>query len=80
MAKEINLTAFIYPGCIVIANTSAKPVSGNYPEIAKVHHDRSIEWCRKRITPQMREYVQDIADTPHIGISVTQSDINFFNK
>lgn len=79
MAKEIKMTAFIYPGCIVVANTIAKAVCGNYPEIARIFHDRHIEWCRKRITEQMREYVEKLANEPHIGISTSQSDINFFN-
>ena len=80
MAKEIEMTAFIYPGCILVANTGAKCVCGNYPEIARIYRDRTIKWERKRITEQMRRYVEDLANTPHIGISVTQSEINFFNK
>lgn len=79
MAKEIKMTAFVYPGCIIVANTGAKAVCGNYPKIARIFHDRHIEWCRKRITEQMREYVEKLANEPHIGISTCQSDINFFN-
>lgn len=66
MAKEIKITDFVYPGCIIVANTSAKAVSGNYPEIARVFHDRRIEWCRKRITQQMREHVEALANEPFI--------------
>lgn len=80
MAKEIEMTAFVYPGCIVIANTSAKCVGGYWPEIARVFHDRHIEWSRKRITQQMRDYVESIANEPHIGISTSQSDQNFFDR
>jgi len=80
MAKEIEMTAFIYPGCIIVANTSAKAVGGYYPEIARIFHDRSIKWERKRITQQMRDYVEKLAKEPHIGISVSQADQNFFDK
>lgn len=79
MAKEIRMTAFVYPGCIIVANTSAKAVSGNYPEIAIIFHDRHIEWQRKRVTEQMRKYVEKLANEPHVGISTSQAEINFFN-
>lgn len=80
MAKEIKMTAFMYPGCIVVANTSAKAVCGNYPEIARIFHDRHIEWERKRVTAQMREFVEKLANEPHVGISTSQADQNFFDK
>lgn len=80
MAKEIKMTAFKYPGCIIVANTSAKCVNGYWPEIARIFHDRHIEWSRKRITAQMREFVEKLASEPHIGISTSQADINFFNN
>ena len=79
MAKEITFKVFVYPGCIEVCNGSAKYVNGNLPEIARIFHDRTIEWQRKRITEQMRSFVEDLAKTPHIGISTCQSDINFFN-
>ena len=66
MAKEIKMTAFIYPGCIIVCNTSAKCVNGYYPKIARIFHDRKIEWCRKRITEQMRKYVEDLANEPFV--------------
>ena len=79
MAKDIKITDFIYPGCIVVCNTSAKCVNGYWPEIARVFHDRHIEWQRKRITEQMRTHVERLANEPHIGISASQEDTNFFN-
>jgi hypothetical protein len=78
MAKEIKMTAFVYPGCIVVANTSAKAVSGNYPEIARIFHDRTIKWERKRITEQMRKYVEDLANEPFVE-SYYQGP-NFYEK
>lgn len=79
MAKEIKISDFVYPGCIVVCNTSAQAVSGNYPEIARVFHDRTIKWERKRISQQMRDHVERLANEPHIGISTCQADQNFFN-
>ena len=78
MAKPIKLTAFVYPGCIVVANTGAKCVSGNYPRVARIFHDRHIEWERKRITEQMRDFVEGTAKEPFIAISDSQ-EVNFFN-
>ena len=78
MAKEIKLTAFIYPGRIVVANTGAKCVGGNYPRVATISHDRHIEWERKRITEQMREFVEGLAKEPFIAISASQQ-VNFYN-
>ena len=80
MAKDIRFKTFIYPGCIMVCNGSAKYVNGYLPEIARIYHDRSISWERKRITEQMRRYVEDLAKTPHIGISTSQSEINFFHN
>lgn len=79
MAKEIKITDFIYPGCIIVANTSARPVNGNYPEIARIFHDRSIEWQRKRITDQMRSHVEELANRPFVAISEMQ-EVNFYTK
>ena len=79
MAKEIQISAFVYPGCIQVCNTSAKAVCGYYPRIARIYPDRSIEWERNRITAQMREYVEKLANEPHVGISTSQAEINFFN-
>lgn len=79
MAKEITFKTFVYPGCIIVCNGSAKYVNGNLPEIARIFHDRHIEWMRKRITEQMRRYVEDLANTPHVGISTAQSGVNFFH-
>ena len=79
MANEIKLTSFIYPGCIEVCNGSAKYVNGYLPVIARISPDRTVVWKRKRITDKMREYVEDIAKTPFISISVTQ-EVNFFNK
>lgn len=61
MAKEIKIASFTYPGCIIVCNGSAKFVNGNLPEIARIFKDRHIEWQRKRITDQMREYVEKLA-------------------
>lgn len=72
------ISAFVYPGCIKVCNTGAKAVCGNYPEIARIFHDRSIKWERKRITNQMREYVENLASEPFIAISTSQ-DVNFFD-
>jgi len=77
---HLEMSALVYPGCILICNTGAKAVCGHYPEIARIYKDRTIHWERKRITEQMRTFVESIANTPHIGISVCQSEINFFNK
>jgi uncharacterized protein YdaU (DUF1376 family) len=79
MAKDIRFKTFVYPGCIKVCNGSANYVNGNLPEIARIFSDRHIEWSRKRITEQMRAYVEDLAKTPHIGISTAQSDQNFFD-
>lgn len=62
MAKEIKISDFVYPGCIIVCNTSAQAVSGNYPEIARIFHDRTIKWERKRITQQMRDHVEALAN------------------
>ena len=74
MAKELNLKSFVFPSCIEVCIGSSK-----LPVIARIYQDRSIGWERKRITNEMREYVEDIAKTPFISISVTQ-EVNFFNK
>lgn len=74
----MEFKTFIYPGCIVVCNGSAKYVNGNLPEIARVFHDRTIQWCRKRITAQMREYVEALASEPFVAISYTKHE-NFFN-
>ena len=77
MAKEINISDFVYPGCIVVCNTSAQAVCGNYPEIARVFHDRHIEWQRKRITQQMRDHVEKLANEEFV--SQFYQGPNFFN-
>lgn len=74
----MKLTSFIYPGCIIVCDTDEETISGNYPEIARIFHDRSIQWKRKRITEQMRTYVENVAKEPFIAISDTQQ-INFFH-
>lgn len=74
----MKLTSFVYPGCIVVCNTGVEAVCGEYPEIARIFHDRSIQWKRKRITEQMRTYVESVAKEPFIAISDTQQ-INFFH-
>ena len=74
MEKELNLKSFVFPGCIEVCIGSIK-----LPVIARIYKDRSIVWERKRITNEMREYVEDIAKTPFVAISVTQ-EVNFFNK
>ena len=79
MAKEIKIVSFVYPGCILVCNGSANYVNGNLPEIARIYHDRSIEWQRKRITQQMRDYVEALANEPHVSISASQ-DENFYTK
>lgn len=79
MAKEITFATFVYAGCIVVCNGSAKYVNGNLPEIARIFSDRSIKWERKRITDQMREYVESLAKRPFIAISASQ-EINFFDN
>lgn len=66
MAKEIKIVSFTYPCCIIVCNGSAKFVNGNLPEIARIFKDRHIEWQRKRITEQMREYVENLANEPFI--------------
>lgn len=63
MAKDIKIVSFTYPGCIIVCNGSAKFVNGNLPEIARIFHDRHIEWQRKRITQQMRDYVESLANS-----------------
>ena len=79
MAKEIKIVSFVYPGCIFVCNGSAKFVNGNLPEIARIGHDRSIEWCRKQITDQMRQYVEELSRKPFVAISASQN-VNFFEK
>ena len=74
MAKELNLKSFVFPGYIQVCIGISK-----LPVIARIYEDRSIVWERKRITNEMREYVEDIAKTPFVAISVTQ-EVNFFNK
>ena len=74
----MEFKTFIYPGCIVVCNGSAKYVNGNLPEIARIFHDSTIQWCRKRITAQMREYVEGLASEPFVAISYSQHE-NFFN-
>lgn len=78
MAKEIKIVSFTYPGCIIICNGSANFVNGNLPEIARVFSDRHVEWQRKRITEQMRKYVEDVTKTPFWSVSAS-SEANFFN-
>lgn len=77
MAKEIKISDFVYPGCIVVCNTSAQAVSGNYPEIARVFHDRTIKWYRKLITQQMRDHVEALANEPFV--SQYHQGPNFFD-
>lgn len=77
MAKEIKLTTFVYPGCIIVSNGSAKYVNGYLPEIARIYRDRTVEWSRKRITQQMRDYVERLASAPFVAVSGSQ-DINFY--
>ncbi len=79
MAKEITFKTFVYPGCILVCNGSANYVNGNLPEIARIFHDRSIHWERKRITQQMRDYVEELAKEPFIAVSASQHE-NFFTK
>lgn len=78
MAKDIILKTFVYPGCIIVCNGSAKYVNGYLPEIARIFHDRHIEWQRKRITDQMREYVEKMANAPFI--SQYYHGPNFYNE
>lgn len=78
MAKEIKIVSFTYPDCIVVCNGSAKFVNGNLPEIARIFRDRHIEWQRKRITEQMREYVEKLANEPFV--ESYHSEPNFFDK
>lgn len=77
MAKEIKIVSFVYPGCIVVCNGSAKFVNGNLPEIARIFHDRHIEWQRKRITEQMRTTVERMANEPFTETCVNGP--NFFS-
>lgn len=79
MAKEITFKTFVYPGCIKVCNGSANYVNGNLPEIATVYRDRTVAWRRKRITQQMRDYVEALANEPFIAISASQHD-NFYTK
>lgn len=78
MAKEITFSTYVYPGCIEVCNGSAKFVNGYLPKIARIYSDRTIQWERKRITDQMREYVEGLAKTPFIPISASQNE-NFFD-
>lgn len=78
MAKEIKIVSFTYPGCIIVCNGSAKFVNGDLPEIARIFHDRHVEWQRKRITDQMRKYVEKLANEPFVE-SCYQGP-NFFEK
>lgn len=77
MAQNITLATFVYPGCIIVANGSAKFRNGNLPEIARIYRDRSIDWMRKRISETVREQVYDIARTPFIA-TCAASEVNFF--
>lgn len=77
MAKEIKITSFVYPGCIMVCNGSANYVNGSLPEIARIFHDRRVQWQRKRITQQMRDYVEKLAKEPFIAISASQHE-NFY--
>ena len=61
------MSDFVYPGCIVVCNTSAKCVNGYWPEIARVYHDRTISWERKRITQQMRDHVEALANEEFVS-------------
>ena len=79
MAQEITFKTFVYPGCIIVCNGSAKYVNGNLPEIARIFHDRHIEWQRKRITDPMREYVEKVAQEPFIPVSASQQ-VNFYHN
>lgn len=78
MAKEIKFATFVYPGCIIVCNGSAKFVNGNLPEIARIFHDRRVEWQRKRITDQMREFVDKLANEPFV--ESYHNGPNFFSK
>lgn len=75
----MNFKTFIYPGCIKVCNGDAKYVNGNLPEIARIFHDRHIEWQRKRITQEMRDYVEGIASEPFVAISASQQ-VNFYES
>ena len=54
-------------------------MNGNLPEIATVYRDRTVAWRRTRITQQMRDYVEALANEPFIAISASQHD-NFYTK
>lgn len=75
----MNFKTFICPGCIEVCNGDAKYVNGNMPEIARIFHDRHIEWRRKRITQEMRDYVEGIASEPFVAISASQQ-VNFYES
>lgn len=77
MAHEITLTTFVYPGCVIVCNGSAKFRNGNLPEIARIYKDRSIDWMRKRVSETVREQVYEIARTPYLPTTASQND-NFF--
>lgn len=79
MAKEIKIVSFVYPGCILVCNGSANYVNGSLPEIARIFHDRTIRWECKRITQQMRDYVEKLVKEPFIAISETQH-VNFYTN
>lgn len=79
MSSKVKLASFVYPGCITVCNVGGKCVGGDYPEIARILKDRSVVWKCRKPTAQMREYVKSIVSQPHIGISYTQSEVNFFS-
>lgn len=79
MAKKIKMTSFVYPGCILVCDTTGEAVCGSYPEIARIFHDRSVKWMRKRVSDQMRTYVEKMASEPFVAISDTQH-VNFFER
>lgn len=78
MKATDKVSYFVYPGCIVCANGSAKFVNGDLPEIARIYHDRTIKWKMKRIPQNIREQVEQMAREPHCSVCAS-SDENFFS-
>ena len=74
MEKDFNLKFFVFPGCIDVCIGNEK-----LPTIARIYNDRSISWKRKRISEQIRKYVEGIAKTPFMAISDSQNE-NFFSE
>ena len=77
--KEIEFATFVYVGCIMVCNGSAQYVNGYLPEIARINSDRSIQWMRKRITKQMKDFVEKLAHEPFIATTAGLNQ-NFFDK